>query len=149
MAVCERLARVKKEISQSMESNQRKISFRMKKRGMHWSKEGAEAMVKVKQGILNGTLRNVYLASQNRSKRKQREVKRVVRMTEYLRQPTRTSIGANKYLSTCGPLFGDRKLTKIISIITLVIWVRYMGLEPHPDSQATKRQRGSIKCVQK
>src|SRR5690625_1197031 len=39
----------------SMESNQRKISFRMKKRGMHWSKDGAEAMVKVKQGILNRT----------------------------------------------------------------------------------------------
>lgn len=80
----------------SMESNQRKISFRMKKRGMHWSKEGAEAMVKVKQGILNNTLREVYLASQKRSKRKQREVKRVVRITEYLRQPTRPSIGAKR-----------------------------------------------------
>ncbi|MGY0695049.1 ISLre2 family transposase, partial [Virgibacillus sp. FSP13] len=41
----------------AMESNQRHISFRMKKRGMHWSKEGGEAMVKVKQGILNQTLR--------------------------------------------------------------------------------------------
>src|SRR5699024_9834760 len=28
-----------------MESNQRKISFRMKNRGMHWSKAGAESMV--------------------------------------------------------------------------------------------------------
>src|SRR5699024_6924552 len=34
----------------AMESNQRHISFRMKRRGMHWSQEGAESMVKVKQG---------------------------------------------------------------------------------------------------
>lgn len=80
----------------SMESNQRKISFRMKKRGMHWSKKGAEAMVKVKQGILNGTLRDVYLASHQRSKRKQREVKRTVHMSHYLQQPTRPSIGAKQ-----------------------------------------------------
>src|SRR5690625_504796 len=79
-----------------MESNQRKISFRMKKRGMHWSKKGAEAMVKVKQGILNGTLRDVYLASQRRSKRKQREIKRTVRMSEYFRQSTRPSIGVKQ-----------------------------------------------------
>jgi len=56
----------------AMESNQRHISFRMKKRGMHWSPEGGEAMVKVKQGILNQTLRAVYLKHQHRSKRKQR-----------------------------------------------------------------------------
>ncbi|RKQ34252.1 hypothetical protein D8M06_07670 [Oceanobacillus halophilus] len=37
------------------ESNQRHITYRMKKRGMHWSSEGAEAMVKLKQGKLNGT----------------------------------------------------------------------------------------------
>jgi len=79
-----------------MESNQRKISFRMKKRGMHWSKKGAEAMVKVKQGILNGTLRDVYLASQRRSKRKQREIKRTVRMSEYFRKSTRPSIGVKQ-----------------------------------------------------
>ncbi|WP_046721502.1 UPF0236 family transposase-like protein, partial [Heyndrickxia coagulans] len=41
----------------AMESNQRHISFRMKKRGMHWSELGAEAMVKIKQGILNGTFK--------------------------------------------------------------------------------------------
>jgi len=79
-----------------MESNQRKISFRMKRQGMNWSAEGAESMVKVKQGILNGTLRDVYLASQQRSKRKQREVKRTVRMSTYLRQPTRPSIGVKQ-----------------------------------------------------
>src|SRR5690625_239060 len=79
-----------------MESNQRKISFRMKKQGMNWSAEGAESMVKVKQGILNGTLRDVYLASQQRSKRKQREVRRTVRMSTYLRQPTRPSIGVKQ-----------------------------------------------------
>ena len=80
----------------AIESNQRKISFRMKKRGMHWSPDGAEAMVKVKQGIYNGTLRDVYLASQKRSKRKKREVKRTVRMSEYFRQSTQPSIGVKQ-----------------------------------------------------
>lgn len=40
----------------AMESNQRRVTFRMKRRGMHWSKAGAEAMVKIKQGIANRTL---------------------------------------------------------------------------------------------
>src|SRR5699024_9736106 len=68
----------------AMESNQRRISFRMKKRGMHWSKDVAEALVKVKQGILNGTLRKVYLAAERRSNRKQRKLKRSVLMSYYL-----------------------------------------------------------------
>lgn len=80
----------------AMESNQRRVTYRMKKRGMHWSPEGAEAMVKVKQGILNGTLREVYLKDLKRSVRKQREVKRVIRMSTYLHQPTRPSIGAKQ-----------------------------------------------------
>src|SRR5699024_3977934 len=61
-----------------IESRQRHISVRMKRRGMHWSAKGAESMVKVKQGILNGTLREVYLMSQKRSKRKQREIKQTI-----------------------------------------------------------------------
>ncbi|MCR1836127.1 ISLre2 family transposase [Oceanobacillus caeni] len=80
----------------AMESNQRHISFRMKKRGMHWSSEGSEAMVKIKQGILNNTLRSVYLKDQRRSVRKQRDVKKVVRMTEFLRQETQPSIGVKQ-----------------------------------------------------
>ncbi|MGG5252062.1 ISLre2 family transposase [Neobacillus sp. SM06] len=78
----------------AMESNQRHVSFRMKKRGMHWSYEGAEAMVKIKQGILNQTLREVYLKHQHKSARKQREVKKAVRMSQILHQATRPSIGA-------------------------------------------------------
>src|SRR5699024_4314849 len=77
----------------AMESHQRRVSLRMKKRGMHWRKEGAEAMVKEKQGIANNTVKEVYLASQHRSHRKQREVKKTLRMSEYLRQPIRQSIG--------------------------------------------------------
>lgn len=80
----------------AMESNQRHISFRMKKRGMHWSSEGGEAMVKVKQGILNQTLRDVYLKHQHRSARKQREIKKAVRMSQILRNPTRPSVGARQ-----------------------------------------------------
>jgi hypothetical protein len=79
-----------------MESNQRRVTYRMKKRGMHWSTKGAEAMVKIKQGIINGTLRDVYLKDQKRSTRKQREVKKTVRMSQTLHQPTRPSIGAKK-----------------------------------------------------
>ncbi|MEI3602593.1 ISLre2 family transposase [Oceanobacillus sp. SE10311] len=80
----------------AMESHQRRVTYRMKKRGMHWSPEGAEAMVKVKQGILNGTLREVYLENLKRSARKQREFKKIVRMSSYLHQPTRPSIGAKQ-----------------------------------------------------
>src|SRR5699024_7295031 len=43
----------------SIESRQRHIPCRTNRRGMHWSARGAESMVKVKQGILNGTLREV------------------------------------------------------------------------------------------
>ena len=74
-----------------IESRQRHISFRMKKRGMHWSARGAEAMVKVKQGMLNGTLREAYLKSQRRTKRKQREVKKDVRMSEHFRKTEHVS----------------------------------------------------------
>ncbi|MDC3418334.1 ISLre2 family transposase [Aquibacillus salsiterrae] len=80
----------------AMESNQRHVSFRMKKRGMHWSKDGGEGMVKIIQGILNGTLRDVYLKHQKRSERKQRQVKQTVRMAQILRQPTRPTIGARQ-----------------------------------------------------
>lgn len=77
-----------------MEFNQRHVSYRMKMRGMHWSPKGAEAMVKIKQGILNRTLREIYLKDQKRSVRKQREVKKVVRRSQL--QPARASIGAKQ-----------------------------------------------------
>lgn len=80
----------------AMESNQRRVTYRMKKRGMHWSQEGAEAMVKVKQGMFNGTLRDVYLKDQRRTSRKQRELKRTVKKAQNLHQPTRPSIGARR-----------------------------------------------------
>lgn len=78
----------------AMESNQRHISFRMKKRGMHWSEEGCEAMVKVKQGMLNHTLREAYLHQQNRSVRQQRKLKQTVRLSSLLHEKTRQSVGA-------------------------------------------------------
>lgn len=80
----------------AMESNQRHVTYRMKKKGMHWSLEGAEAMVKIKQGKLNGTLREAYLKDMRRSVRKQREVKKVVRISSLLRQPTHPSIGVKQ-----------------------------------------------------
>ncbi len=78
----------------AMESNQRHISFRMKKRGMHWSAEGCEAMVKVKQGMFNHTLREAYLHQQNRSARQQRKLNQTVRLASLLHEKTRQSIGA-------------------------------------------------------
>lgn len=62
----------------AMESNQRHISFRMKKRGMHWSEEGCEA----------------YLHQQNRSVRQQRKLKQTVRLSSLLHEKTRQSVGA-------------------------------------------------------
>ncbi|AXI38213.1 hypothetical protein CX649_00245 [Bacillaceae bacterium ZC4] len=53
-------------------------------------------MVKVKQGIFNKTLRIVYLQHQNRSARKQREVKQTVRTAQLLREKTRPSIGVKQ-----------------------------------------------------
>lgn len=44
-----------------MESNQRRLAYRMKRRGMYWSEAGAEAVAKVQQGIANGTLREAVL----------------------------------------------------------------------------------------
>ena len=77
----------------AMESNQRRITFRMKKRGMHWSKKGCEAMVKVKQGIFNDTLREAYIGHIKRSTRQKREDKKVIRLSQILNQKTRPSIG--------------------------------------------------------
>src|SRR5699024_10510893 len=71
-----------------IESRQRHIAFRMKRRGMHWSAKGAESMVKVRQGILNATLREVHLMSQKRSTTKQREIKQTVHMSQYCRKTT-------------------------------------------------------------
>lgn len=98
----------------AMESNQRRITYRMKKRGMHWSQKGAEAMVKIKQGIFNGTLREVYLKDQRRTSRKQRELKRTTKKAQNLHQPTRPSIGARQgaiglYTSHSSPLGKLRK----------------------------------------
>lgn len=77
----------------AMESNQRRITFRMKKRGMHWSKKGCEAMVKVKQGIFNDTLREAYIGHIKRTTRQKREDKKVIRLSQILNQKTRPSIG--------------------------------------------------------
>ena len=77
----------------AMESNQRRISFRMKKRGMHWSAEGCEAMVNVKQGMFNHTLREAYLHQQNRSTRNQRKLNQTVRLSSLLHEKTRQSVG--------------------------------------------------------
>lgn len=80
----------------AMESNQRRITFRMKKRGMHWSEIGCEAMVKVKQGIFNGTLREAYLGHVHRSTRQRRMDKKVIRLSTLLNSKPRPSIGAKQ-----------------------------------------------------
>lgn len=80
----------------AMESNQRRITFRMKKRGMHWSQTGCEAMVKVKQGMFNGTLRDAYLADLNRSVRQLREDKKIISASKILHQKSRPSVGAKQ-----------------------------------------------------
>lgn len=77
-----------------MESNQRRVSYRMKKRGMNWSKDGLEAMVKIKQGIFNGTLREAYLESQKTSGRKQKKVKQLTnRALKVFKEEKKESVG--------------------------------------------------------
>lgn len=80
----------------AMESNQRRITFRMKKRGMHWSKKGCEAMVKIKQGIFNDTLRTAYIDNITRSTRQRRKDKKIIRLSKILNQKTRPSIGVKR-----------------------------------------------------
>src|SRR5699024_5852910 len=135
----------------AMESNQRHISYRMKRRGMHWSDSGAEAMVKIKQGILNDTLREVYLASQHRSDRKQRKVKQTVRMSALLSQKTKPFISAKKgsipvhaaHSSAIGQLFKTISKPEITGIFGKV-----SGFGTLPNIPETKRSAVAGKSVQ-
>ncbi|BBN98284.1 ISLre2 family transposase [Sporolactobacillus terrae] len=79
----------------AMESNQRHLTFRMKKRGMHWG-ESEEGMVKVIQGIRNGTLKAAYLSSFIPTKRDERIIKKMIRIASLLKEPTVPSIGAHR-----------------------------------------------------
>jgi len=63
---------------------------------MHWSQKGCEAMVKVKQGMFNGTLRDAYLADLNRSARQLREDKKIISASMILHQKSRPSVGAKQ-----------------------------------------------------
>ncbi|WKB34969.1 UPF0236 family protein [Terrilactibacillus sp. S3-3] len=78
----------------AMESNQRHLTFRMKKRGMHWG-GSVEAMVKVIQGCQNGTLQAAYLASLELGERAMRRVTKTMRIATLLRSQTRPSIGVH------------------------------------------------------
>src|SRR5699024_4575519 len=69
-----------------IESRQRHVPFRLKRRGMHWSAIGAESMVTVHQGMLDGAFIEDYLITQKRSKRKQREIKQTVHMSKHVRK---------------------------------------------------------------
>ncbi|RYL92761.1 ISLre2 family transposase [Sporolactobacillus sp. THM7-4] len=77
----------------AMESHPRHLTFRMKKRGMHWG-ASAEGMVKVLQGRLNKTLKETYLASFKPSVRATRLIKKTVKIASLLKSKTRPSIGA-------------------------------------------------------
>ncbi|MCO7177207.1 ISLre2 family transposase [Sporolactobacillus kofuensis] len=78
----------------AMESNQRHLTFRMKKRGMHWG-QSEEGMVKVIQGLRNGTLKTAYLASFTPSQRVKRIMKKAIRIASLLKEPTVPSIGVH------------------------------------------------------
>lgn len=63
---------------------------------MHWSKKECEAMVKVKQGIFNDTLRVAYIGHIRRTTRQLREDKKIIRLSKILNQKPRPSIGAKQ-----------------------------------------------------
>ena len=82
----------------AMESRNRTVTFRMKRRGMHWSNQGAEAMVKVMQGLLNGTLKQAYsrTVKVRRSRREQRRAKQTFRLAQLMKDSVRPSDGTRK-----------------------------------------------------
>jgi hypothetical protein len=62
----------------TIESNQRRLAYRMKRRGMKWSKEGAQAVAKVQQGVTNGEL-NQALSQYTPVLSIKRPIKRIAR----------------------------------------------------------------------
>jgi hypothetical protein len=113
----------------------------MKKRGMHWSAEDTEAMVKIIQGMVNGTLLSVYLKHQERNARKHCEVKRVAKKAEILYQKTRPSIGVKDgHIPLNGPNSSALgQLIKGFQISTCVISIHSLNERNHTGYQAIAR----------
>lgn len=90
-----------------MESNQRRLSYRMKRRGMYWSKKGAQAVAKVQQGVANGTLREaLHTVWPNRqvTQKLRRQAKRAIKSESIGIYFGRIQVGATSSSSAIGNL---------------------------------------------
>jgi hypothetical protein len=98
----------------TMESNLRRMSYRMKRRGMKWSVKGAQAVVKVQQGVLNGTLESALLAYRpiHRIQKMWKQVAKRVRCAIDDRIPTRINVIGAPSTSPIGRL---ERIGKILS----------------------------------
>ena len=103
----------------SMESNQRRLAYRMKRRGMYWSETGAEAVAKVQQGIANGTLREAVLTVwPNRpvTQKLRRQAKKASKRDEMGIRHGRIDVGAASSSSAIGQL--NKVINRLSSVIT-------------------------------
>ena len=102
-----------------MESNQRRLAYRMKRRGMYWSETGAEAVAKVQQGIANGTLREAVLTVwPNRpvTQKLRRQAKKASKRDEMGIRHGRIDVGAASSSSAIGQL--NKVINRLSSVIT-------------------------------
>jgi hypothetical protein len=77
----------------TIESNQKRLAFRMKRRGMKWSKKGAQAVAKVQQSIANNEFHQIL--SWNLSVETP-VTNRVKRMANRVGHRTKRTTGSNK-----------------------------------------------------
>lgn len=101
-----------------MESNQRRLAYRMKRRGMYWSKEGAQAVAKVQQGIANGTLKEAMLTiwpNRQVTQKLKRQAKRVSKLDSIGVQFGRIHVGATSSSSAIGYL--HKVINRLSSVI--------------------------------
>ncbi|WP_187119684.1 ISLre2 family transposase [Numidum massiliense] len=90
-----------------MESNQRRLAYRMKRRGMYWSEEGAQAIAKVQQGVTNGTLRQALLTvwpNRQVTQKLKRHARRIGKSDHIGVQVGRIQVGAASASSAIGYL---------------------------------------------
>ena len=101
-----------------MESNQRRLAYRMKRRGMYWSEAGVQAVAKVQQGVANGTLREALLTVwPNRpvTQKLRRQAKKASKTEAIGVQSGRIDVGAASSSSAIGYL--NKVLTRQSSVL--------------------------------
>ena len=100
----------------TIESNLRRMAYRMKRRGMRWSVTGAQAVVKIQQGILNKTFEEAlcaYRPIRPVGKTLKKMTKQVCRYVNH-RVPTRINVTGAPSTSPIGQL---EKIGRMVSLV--------------------------------